>query len=99
MDAVEFTSKVELKILSLSNAYKAEFKEKGESCIWKDVYILSEAVEVVNHELTSATCIENIIAALDAKYGLEAVEAPSTGGFGEMTIDPDTDCNVFTIYA
>lgn len=98
MDVAEFTVKAGFKILELGFDYNKEISDKGESCIWKDVYILSEAVKVVNDELTTTTCISNIITQLDNKYELEAVEAPSTAGIGEMTIDPPTECNVFTIY-
>lgn len=98
MDVAEFTIKAGFKILEFSFIFNKEISEKGKSFIWEDVYILSEAIKVVNDEITDSTCISNIISALDLKYELEAVEAPSTGGIGEMTIDPPTDCNVFTIY-
>ena len=99
MDVAEFTIKAGFKILELGFDYNKEISDTGESCVWKDVYILTEAVKVVNDELTTTTCISNIITQLDNKYELESVEAPSTEGIGGMTIDPPTDCNVFTIFS
>ncbi len=98
MDVVEFTEKAGYKILELSLQYNEEFNNKGVSCKWKDVYILSEAVDVVNDEVTSTDCINRIISRLDTKYQLTLATAPSEGGIGFMAIDPPSNCNVFTIY-
>lgn len=99
MGVVEFTSKVSLKILSLGFLYQQEIKDFGVSSIWKDIYLLSEASIVVNDALTDADCITDIITALDIKYSLESVTTPSTNGIGDMTIDPSSVCNAFTVYS
>jgi hypothetical protein len=98
MDVAEFSNKVDLKILLLAQEYNNEVSEVGESCLWEDAYLLSEAKNIVNDELTSTECINNIISALDCKYRLSDLVETGEVGIGEMTIDASSGCNVFTVY-
>lgn len=98
MDVVDFNIKADLKILQLAFQYNTDIREKGNSCVWKDVYLLSEAIKVVNDEITDSDCIESIISALDCKYKLSDIRPRVDGGISYMTIDPATICNVFTVY-
>ena len=98
MDVAEFNIKADLKILELSFIYNNDMRIKGKSCVWKDVYLLSEAIKVVNDEITDTDCIESIISALDCKYQLSDIRPRVDGGISYMTIDPATICNVFTVY-
>jgi hypothetical protein len=99
VDVAEFIRKAQFKILSLSVSYNEQVNEKGSSCLWNDVYLLCEAIEIVSSEFATTECIDKIISKLDARYSLSQLTAPSDGGIGEMTVDPSGECNVFTVYA
>jgi hypothetical protein len=98
VDVNEFISRAKKKIrlLSASLIPKIGFNEC--LCEAKDIYILSQAIEVVQDSITSQECIDKTISELVNRYCLEDLLLIDGSGIGIFRVDNNEDCSVFKIY-
>ena len=68
-------------------------------CEAKDIYILSQAIRVVQDSTVSQECIDNTISELVDRYCLEDFLLIEGSGIGTFRIDNNEDCTVFKIYS
>ena len=94
----EFISRANKKIRLLSGSLIPKVGFSDCLCEAKSIFLLSQAVEVVQDELTSQECIDEIISTLVNKFCLEDLLLIEGSGIGTFRIDNNEDCTVFKIY-
>lgn len=98
VDVNEYKKRVERKIVALSRTLIPKIGFSSCLCEAKDIFILSQSIEVIDDNLTSQECIDAIISRLSEKYCLQDIYIPEGSGIGTFRIDNNEDCTVFKIY-
>lgn len=98
MDVNEFIMRATKKIKLLSLSLIPKVGNSTCLCEAEDIFILSQAIEVLQSDFIGAECIESTISELDNRYCLSDLLLPAGSGIGIFRIDNNKDCTVFKIY-
>lgn len=99
MDVNEFIARANKKIRMLSAALIPKVGFSSCLCEANDIFLLSQAIEIVQDELTPQECIDETITTLVNKYCLEDLLIITGSGIGTFRLDNNEDCTVFKIYS
>lgn len=99
MDVNEFIARANKKIRMLSATLIPKVGFSSCLCEANDIFLLSQAIEIVQDELTPQECIDEIITTLVNKYCLEDLLLITGSGIGTFRLDNNEDCTVFKIYS
>jgi hypothetical protein len=99
VDVNEFISRARKKIRFLSADLIPRVGNNECLCSAKDIFILSEAITVVQDSRTSQSCLDKIISTLVGKYCLDSILLIDGSGIGVFRVDNNEDCTVFKIYS
>lgn len=98
VDVNEFIERATKKIRILSAILIPKIGFSDCLCEAEDIYILSQAIDIVQDSITSQECIDKTISTLVDRYCLEDLLLIDGSGIGIFRIDNNEDCTVFKIY-
>ena len=99
VDVNEFIARANKKIRMLSAKLIPKVGFSSCLCEANDIFMLSQAIEVIQDELTTQECIDEILSTLLNKYCLNDIVLITGSGIGTFRIDNNEDCTVFRIYS
>lgn len=99
MDVNEFIYRANKKIRELSLSLIPKVGNSTCLCEAEDIFILSQAIEVIQDEFITQDCIDATISELDTRYCLSDIVLIEGSGISILRIDNNEDCTVFKIYS